>query len=323
MTTWVNQVHAKASILHDQIMAAKEMQRLSGVDTSLVADNYRELLERLYTENLPLANLLDTSDILLHAEGPATSGHTPSLHAFNWLCQTAEKQMRLLAKTTFDLSEGDARRLANKVDLRLTGMAPGSIYAGFKIQHTETAPLIEGSDEAIFKIIKETITQLPIIPEFIGDEVISGHINDVIPDSAIRDAMLMATMNLAPTGQLGIHTVELSSPSTHKPSAGLSQRERVVIREALKKPTLNNQKQGSFVGEIREIDLDAKRFHLRGINGVGTLRCILPEHYRENDSKTILGDMANVSGQYECNADGRPRLLIVSDIEKNHTPKAS
>lgn len=321
MTTWVEQLHAKASIVHDQIMAAKEMHKLSGADTSGIAATYWQLLEKLYTEDLPFARLLDTSDILLHAEGPDACDVLPTLHAVNWLCQTAEKQLKLLAKATFDLSDADASRLSKNIDLRLTGLAPGSIYAGFRLQEPESSSLFDSETEPVFTLIKDTISRLPDIPGFIGDETISAGIREAIPDSAIRDAMLNAAMHLAPSGRIGIHTVELSSPLTHRPKAELSQRERIVIREALKRPKLTSPKTGSFIGQIREIDLDAKRFHLRGIKDCGTLRCILPDHYKESDYKAILGDMTKITGSYEEDKNGKPRLLLVENIERIPQPK--
>ncbi len=321
MITWADNVRSKAYLVHDQIMALKEAQRISGVDTSGAAKTYWKLLDKLYTEDLPFARLIDTSDILLHAEGPDASDALPTLHAVNWLCQTAEKQLRLLAKSTFDLADTDAHRLANKVDLRLTGIAHGSVYAGFHLQPPESSLLIEGETEPVFTLIKDTISRLPEIPGFIGDETINAAIREAIPDSAIRDAMLNATMHLAPTGRIGIHTIELSSPLTNRPTAELSQRERVVIREALKRPKLTSPKYGSFVGHIREIDLDAKRFHLRGIKDFGTLRCIFPDRYKESDFKEILGDITQVTGSYEEDKNGKPRLLLVEKIEHISQPK--
>lgn len=322
MITWVEQLHAKASIVHDQIMAAREMQRLSGVDTSGVSASYRALLEKLYSEDLPLARLLDDSDIMLHAEGPAASDSSPTLHAVNWLCQTAEKQLKSLAKATFDLSNDSANKLVNQLDLRLTGFAPGSIYVGFRLQPPSSTLLIDSDLDPVFTLIRDVITRLSEIPNFIDDESINSSINEALPDAAIRDAMLNAALHLAPTGLLGIHTLELSSPRTRQPSTELSQRERVVIREALKRPILNSPMQGCFVGEIREIDLDARRFHLRNVNECGTLRCILPpEYYRESEFKTALGESAKVTGRYETDKNGKPRLLIVSDFERLPTPK--
>ena len=321
MNTWVEQLHAKASIVHEQIMAAKEMQRLTGVETGPVAHGYWQLLEKLYQEDLPFAHLLDTSDLLLHAEGPAAMDALPTLNAVNWLCTTADKQLKTLAKATFDLSDHEAHKLANKIDLRMTGIAPGSLYVGFKLQAEPDTALIAGKTEPVYVLIRDTISQLPEIPSFIGDESINAGIFEAIPDSAIRDAMLNAAFHLAPTGRIGIHTLELSSPLSHRPRAGLSQRERVVIREALKRPKLCSPKFGAFTGHIREIDLDAKRLHLRGVKDLGTLRCVLPNHFQESDYKAILGDFVTVSGQYETDKKDQPRLLLVENIQRIAEPK--
>lgn len=318
MTTWVEQLHAKASIVHDQIVVAREMQRLSGIDTSGLSASYSALLEKLYTEDFPLARLLDNSDIMLHAEGPATSDASPTIHAVNWLCQTAEKQLRNLAKATFDLSSDSVDRIANQLDLRLTGFAPGSIYVGLRLQPPPSTPLINGGVDPIFTIIRDVITQLSEIPNFVGDESINASINEALPDAAIRDAMLTAALHLAPTGKLGIHTLELSSPQTRQPSTELSLRERVVIREALKRPILTSPTEGTFVGQLREFDLDARRFHLRNVRECGTLRCIIPPEYSSHDSdfKNVFGEFVRVTGHYETDRNGKPRLLIVSALEK-------
>lgn len=323
MTTWVEQLHAKASIVHDQIVVAKEMQRLSGIDTSGLSESYLALLEKLYAEDFPLARLLDNSDIVLHAEGPAASDASPTIHAVNWLCQTAEKQLKNLAKATFDLSSDSLNRIANELDLRLTGFAPGSIYVGLRLQPPSSTPLIDGEVDPIFTIVKNVITQLAEIPNYVDDESINISINEALPDAAIRDAMLTAALHLAPTGKLGIHTLELSSPQTRQPSTELSQRERVVIREALKRPILTSPTQGTFVGQIREFDLDARRFHLRNVRECGTLRCIVPPDYfsHESDFKTIFGEFVRVTGRYETDKEGKPRLLIVSKLEHIHQPK--
>jgi hypothetical protein len=316
MTTWVQQLQAKASIVHDQIIAAKEMQALSGVDTSGVAAGYWRLLEKLYSEDLQLARLMDTSDLLLHAEGPGAADALPSLQAINWLCHTAEKQLKSLAKATLDLSENAAGKLTNMIDLRLTGFAPGSLYAGFKLQPPESTLLQAGETEPVFMLIRDTISQLPEIPGFIEDNAISSHIREAIPDAAIRDAMLNAVMELAPSGAKGIDSVEISSPLSNRPTAAISQRNRMVIRSALNAPSLAAPHAGDFSGEIREIDLDARRFHLRNIKGVGAIRCVYPKHFRDDHLKQLLGSETRVIGQYETGKNGQPRLMLVEGIER-------
>jgi hypothetical protein len=316
MTAWIEQLQHKAAIVHDQILAAKAMQEHTGVDLSGVIEGFYVKLSELYSENYPLARIMDTSDIVLHAEGPAASDASPALHAFNWLTALAEKQLKALATATFELSEESAKKLVKQIDLRITGFAPGSLYAGFKLQAPYSAGLIEDSDDPVFLAIREAIQRLPDIPNYVGDETINGEIYEEIPDAAMRDALLTAALHLSPTGKIGIHTIELFSPTEHRPATGLSQRERVVLREALKRPKLSFPKRGEFIGEIREIDLDAQRFHLRGVKECGTLRCIFPEKLQEHETKGMLGRYVSVLGDYEADKSGRPRLMSVIEIKE-------
>jgi len=311
MVTWVEQVHKRASAFQGQIAAAKTAEAGSGIDLSGMIDLYRLKLEEIYLEEMPLAKIMDTSDLVFHAEGPSTTSGEPGLRAFNWLCASAEKQLRMLAKAIFNLTDLDAKRLSKNLDLRFSGFAPGSIYAGFSI-----APLasIMDSDEpeSVHEAIKFAIRQLPTIPEFIDDESLNLGIAELIPDPAMRDASLEALFRLSPTGKVGIHTLDISSPDAGQSELG--NRERVVLRDALRKPVTLKKRFGEFVGEVREVDLDSGRFHLRNISGVGTLRCVLPNVTSEIGQK-ILGSVIAVSGDYECDASGRPRLMFAQDLK--------
>lgn len=311
MVTWVEQVHKRASFIHDQIAAAKNAQITSGLDLSGMINLLQHKLQGMYEEEMPLAKIYDTSDLVFHAEGPSTSKNAPGLHAFNWLCSSAEKQLKGLARSIFDLSDRDAKRLANKLDLRFTGFAPGSIYAGFTL-HEIAAPMGLEEQEVIYSTLKSAIRQLPAIPEFIEDERVSQGIAELIPDPALRDASLETVFKLSPSGRAGIHSLDISSPTSNV--ASLTNRERVVLRDALQKPVSLSKKSGKFVGEVREIDLDSGRFHLRNISGVGTLRCVLPLLSSE-EGQRLLGAQVLVTGEYESDPTGRPRLMFVSSIE--------
>ncbi|QQE86942.1 hypothetical protein [Azotobacter chroococcum] len=311
MGTWVEQVHKRAAVFHDQIVATRQAQIASGVVLADAIEFLQRNLQVLYEEEMPLAKIYDNSDLVFHAEGPTTSSSMPGLHAFNWLCNSAEKQIRVLARSIFELSNNNAKILANKLDLRFSGFAPGSIYAGFTLP---TLPSIMGSDEIemIHHTLKVAVRQLPAIPEFICDETISRGIADLIPDPALRDASLEAVFRLSPTGRAGIHTIDISSPDANQ--SALTVRERVVLREVLAKPIKASRKFGRFVGEVREIDLDSGRFHLRNIESIGTLRCVMPEVTSETGKK-LLGNYVMVEGDYESDASGRPRLMFSTHVK--------
>lgn len=310
MGTWVDQVHGRAGVLLDQLSAWKEAESLTKVDISSATSRLRKMIEDIYAEEMPLARILDNSDLVLHAEGPSTATASPGLHAFNWICASAEKQIRTLARSIFDLSDVDSNILSKKLDLRFSGFAPGSIYAGFSLSEIEP---IMGSDEpeAVYHTLKNAIRKLPVIPEFISGERVEAGIFEVLPDPALRDASLEAVFKLSPTGRAGIHTIDISSPETRRNA--LTTKERVVLREALLKPMSRQKKFGKFSGEVRGVDLDSGRFQLKGIEGIGALRCVMPEVTGEL-GKRILGSHVLVEGEYECDQNGRPRLMFADRI---------
>lgn len=310
--SWSEQADKTLSMLLENMVAEGALAQRLGMEASpaTVVGASREMLLEVIRTSLPLAHIMDTSDLVLHAEGPAVKGASPRLSAVNWLTSTVESVIRRLSGSLFELAEKDARRLARAVDLRLTGFAPGSIYAGVSIEPPPD-DMLSADDEPVVKEIQIAVRNLPALTSFIRDEDVSPDICDLVPDPAQRDTSLTALYGLSPTGRRGIHTLDISSPGQRK--GELSQRERVVLKEAIDNPVLHQRKPGAFVGELREIDLDAHRFHLRGVQGIGSLRCIISALDRPN-AKNLLGEFVRVEGEYESNREGRPRLMIVTKV---------
>jgi hypothetical protein len=310
--SWTQHAELTLKMLLENMVAEGRLARDFGLDASpeqIVAAS-SDALQDVIFRSLPLASVMDRSDLVIHAEGPSVREASPSLAAFNWIAGTAERSIRKLSSNIFDLLERDARRLSNALDLRMTGMAPGSLYLGFSI----AAPrddLISSGDEPVYLQIRDAIHQLPILVAAIDQEEVSGLAAEILPDAAERDAALTALHQLSPTGRKGVHTLDLTAPGTKR--GRLSQRERVVLADALRRPKLANRHRGSFSGEVREIDLDARRMHLRNVPGIGSLRCVLPDLDSEV-AKHLLGEFAAVEGVYEVDPSGRPRLLLVENV---------
>lgn len=325
---WQHQTHRRAALIFDQIAKTRHLAEEAvrhqwpdaptDIDQFMAETPYMEMLDRLYSEDYQLSRLMDRSDLIFHAEGPAASDAMPRLKAVNWLCSGVDRNLRRLAEAVLQMRTDMASKLANAIDLRLTGMAPGSLYLGFAlIPPEETLPGVPfGEDEPSFLLVRDAIRGLPTIPGFIGDEEIDHEIVDAMPDPALRDASLMASYHLAPSGKMGIHTVEIGRPDGK--SAALSQRERVVLREtALHKPIMRDRQFGQFVGELREVDLDANRFHLRNIPSIGSLRCSMPLHV--DNIRGLIGRGVRAEGFYETDRSGRPRLMQVEQITPYQT----
>lgn len=316
VTNWQHQTHRRAMIVFDQLRAALACAPSEEARAAFLADPgnpYLDLLDGLYGEDFQLARLLDLSDLVVRAEGPELRDPMPALRATTWLCDVANKQLRHLIVATMDLGEHERRRVARNINLRLTGLAPGSLYAGFRLLPEHDEDLLDAALEAAYADARGAMQDLSKIPSYIDNDRVSPDIAGVLPDPAVRDASLLAAFHLSPTGKLGIHTLGLSVPGAE--ATELGQRERVVLREALRRPDLADGHAGKFIGEIRELDMDKTRFHLRGVSGVGTLRCVLPEVPDSRQAKALMGETVAVSGRYATDAAGRPRLLLVESLD--------
>jgi hypothetical protein len=342
MATWVDNVHKRAAVLHDQIAVALQVQRDKGVDMAAFIAQQRALLDELYEDNMPLAGLMDKSDILFHAEGPGAQHHAAFSNAVAWLCEEVERRLRQLAVASLGLVGRAADAAEQDLRVLLNGMAPGSLWAGFSVDSkqrmasfsashhgSKVPPMAQDGDDEVapqlpelslamsdaLESVRAAVRALPSIPQFIGEERVSEEINDAFTDPLVRDATLIAAFHLAPTGRRGIHTLEISAPRSNEAQSSLTNRERTVLRETtVRQPMLRATKWGTFTGQLREVDLDARRFQLRGVPNVGTVRCVL-DAMNVDIARRHIGQGAKVTGSYEADREGRPRLMRVDTIE--------
>ena len=222
---------------------------------------------------------------------------------------TADSNVRKLSAAALDLWGADGESLARQLDLRVPGVVPGSIWVGIKVM-APPADMLAEDTELVLRLTQH-LAALPAITRLIGNEFIDPSVAELAPDPAMRDVQLAALLRFAPTGKRGIHTLEIGSGREER--ASLSQRERVVLREALAKPDRSRSIEGKFSGEVRVADLDRTRIHLRNVPGVGTLRCVMPELSAASGRK-LLGSMVTVEGRYQADAHGRPRLMFVERV---------
>lgn len=288
--------------------------RMAGLDLTteqVVGPTLAKIVE-IAEQHFPLAKVLDNSDLVLHAEGPGAEHSSPWLSALNWVTSTAETNIRKLATEFFEMRGADGQALARRVDPRLTGIAPGSLWVGIRLEG-HNAPVMGLPADADASTLADELHQLPRLVRFIDDEGMRPGIEEASPDPAMRDIGLSALFRFAPTGRKGIHTLELVSRTEGR--ASLSQRERVVLRSVLDKPKMLASRNGTFVGEVRAVDLDKTRMHLRGVDGVGTLRCVVPELNAEQ-TRALFGKRVRVVGHYQVDRSGKPRLMFVERFEE-------
>lgn len=304
--SWEAQTQTKIDLVLQQIMAWGSAMTHEGKLPPIPGQ--ATMLRELYEQALPLARLMDRAHLTLHAEGPGAAHSGPRMNALNWLTGTSERVLKSLSASWLDSKNADGKKLVRQLDLRLAGIAPGSLWLGLRFEPMQ-ADLLP-ADMVLIEALSTRIGLLPQAARFIGDEALEPGIVEAIPDPAERDMLLESLLRLTPTGSVGVHTVGVSSPAHGQISLG--GRERMVLRDALRKPLQERLKTGSFVGEVRAVDMDRTRLHLHTAQGV--VRCVMPA-MDKHQAKQLLGETAKLVGRYASDKEGNPRLLYVERVE--------
>lgn len=316
MSTWRSQLDTQARRLHQQIAATQRLVIDGGGSAELLEQScspYYKLLDRLYTEDLPLANAMDCSDLLLHLDGSGLQTVNPRLSLVAGVFSDVRKQVGGMVKLLAGVIHENLT-LPKEIDLGLCSFARGSLYLGFSLPEAgqnykflSGDPLVAASREAL-----HTLGQLT------GDLDRSDAYEKVVsdfPDPMLRDAGLTAVTHIAPSGRRGIETVDLTGkclPDNRWRHLTIETRQRV--KTWLDKPVLGAESI-TLAGIVREIDLDARRIELRQIESteIATLRCIYPAGY-DREAKSWLDHRLTVTGRVE-NFQGRPRLMQIETLQ--------
>jgi hypothetical protein len=319
----INDLRKKTEFWYSQIAAVMALANKTDNEVPDLSVYYDQIA-KIYDEDYELSKLIDSSDIIFHADGPDVENHMPKLAMVNGLFGDINRQLRSLALSVLDLSMDDADKAVNKLDIRLAGLAPGSLYAGFLIQPPSGEDLL-GTDEQneLMRSIKNVTLNLTGISEYLNkDGTVNEAINEFITDPAVRDSTMLAAFRLAPTGRRGFNTLDIINPK-NSTSSTLDVADRTNLRNSLDhRPIIpSRSKLGKFTGYLRQVDLDKTRVDLRGVNieGINNLRCILPT-LTAAKGREILGKFVEVTGRYETTPSGRPSLMKIENIKvvENH-----
>lgn len=312
MNEWADHVRSQARLIIDQI--ADLRRRMPSNTKASALESYYRMLEELFDRDLRLAQLRDGSDLLLRAEGEAFD-HDPRVQLVSAIFSNVTTQVTGLTKAILGARE-DGRVTPASVELGLSGIARGSLYFGLKAQHPgDNAPLLGETDS----LYDSTLRALKIIDDVAhtvehDDDVVSlEEVSEVVADPRVRDAALVAVQRISPTGRRGVDAISVSG--ARNAPAELTPIVRRAIRASLDKPVIKGE-EIEFLGQVREIDLDARRFDLRGIadEQVRDVRCA----YRNVPSvnpKALLGATVRARGLVERAPDEAPRLMSVLSID--------
>jgi hypothetical protein len=217
---------------------------------------------------------------------------------------------------------GDGVSISDRdVELSLSALAPGSLYIGIKAEPPAQADgqvHLFGDSDLIVRATREAMRSIGAVSQNLDD---GAELRAEVPDAKVRDAAFIAVANIAPTGRKGIEKVTISS-SAHENqtiSAELTPKLRTELRRQLRKDPkiLIAPAHVELEGEVRELDLDFRRFELRRIPGKPTetsVRCVLSPISKVKLAP-LAGKRVRIRGSGESGGSAVPRLVQVESVE--------
>jgi hypothetical protein len=311
---WTAVLHRRAHLLYQQIAAMQRLHLDSGADPAsieLVCGPYYRLLDELYEHDMPIAQALDHSDLLLHLEGEGLETRNPRLSLVTGIMGDVRKQVGSMIKTLVS-SFNEGVELPREFDLGLSSFARGSLYLGFSLPQTNSAYAILPGDP-LFAASREALNTLGTVTAALDEPNAQELIRRDFPDPKLRDAALTAVGHLAPSGRRGVSSVGIGGRAMqNRPWRILTPQTRLQVRAWLEQPVMSDDVV-EVSGRVRAIDLDLRRFDLRRIDGdQPDLRCIYPASF-DGPAKAWLDGMVNVRGRVEM-FQGTARLLQVENV---------
>lgn len=318
MSGWKEQLDRQARLLVREIASLEGHLGPDRSDTAI--EGLYATLERMFTTDLPLANLRDNSDLIFRLNGDAFEDR-PRLQLITSIFDNVTSRVTDLTKVILG-KWADGRVSPSSLDLTLSGMAKGSLLFGLTAEEDKSGkrPLLRGHD-TLFISTRDALDAIDLVAHLVEDDedqIVLEEVSERIENPRIRDAALLAVQRLAPSGRRGIQSLSLSSQG-EKP-ARLTSDHRKAIRESLTKPVIHGE-EIRLLGYVREIDLDAHRFELRGIDDeeIRDVRCAY-RNLPNIRARDLLGSYVRVEGLVERTADGVPRLLSVSNVDIRQQP---
>lgn len=315
MNVWADQVRSQVNLIISQIADLRARGTSENPASRAALQSYYQMLDELYDRDLRLAQVRDGSDLMLRVDGDAFT-HDPKLQLVSAIFTNVTSQVTDLTKAILGVW-ADGRVTPKAVDLGLSGIAKGSLYFGLKAQLQDgTSPLL-GPIDTLYDSTKRALKIIDDVAHTIQhdeDSVSLEEVSEIVIDPKVRDAALVAVQRLAPSGRRGINAVSVSGNEGGAP-AELTAQHRKAIRDSLDRPVIKGETI-EFQGEVREIDLDSRRFDLRGIadEQVRDVRCA----YRSVEGvspRNLLGATVKARGLVERTSDSIPRLMSVTSIE--------
>jgi hypothetical protein len=300
-TSWASSTRDRFREVENGLLSLATWAKTANInqdDTELLLAPYREMMETIYERDMPLSRLVDNSDLLLHVSGPSASGPSPRVSVLASLLTITRDEVTRLAKS---LGSVTTLRVPSSLDMTFAGVASGSLFVGFTADST-------GEGDLTLEAIK-TIADVSCL---VSENPTAQQIALRVEDPATRDAALAAVRHLSPSGRRGISGIDLLGRKVLRQTSLTTDTRRVA--RGLMAQRVSESSPVSFVGTVREVDLDASRFDIRNVDGYSeNIRCA--HELGEDEVKAIVDKRVRVTGTPEYGARKTVRLLWVAEVE--------
>ena len=300
---WVDVTRSHIRDLQDILLAVSK----AGLDAGASSEGleamlapYRDLIESVYERDMALSRLVDKSDLLLHLHGPAASAPAPRVSVLTKMLTQTRDQVTRLAK---HLGGVTSLHVPAALDMGLVGFASGSLFIGFSAGNDETSSLS-----------RDAVNAIGVASGLVAADAPFADFASELSDPATRDMAVTAVRHLSPSGQIGIREVEVFGRQMTR-AVTLSTDTRRAAKKLLSESPKVASPRVTFIGTVREADLDAARFEIRNVDGHSeVIRCA--HELLEEEVQALMNQRVRVSGVPEYGARGTVRLLWVDSAEK-------
>lgn len=322
MGSWLDALEARAQLIHQEILGASKLAIRRGADPQAFTEPLYEELHRLYRDNFSYAQLADNSDLIARYRGPGVAHREPPFSLVTGVFKELREEIQKVAKAIAGMEEQKVRWPAD-MDPQLAGLTYGSLVVGMRVPRpgdvgANGQAMLPGVSDDLYEAVQQAVQSLPAIPRLIINGRISDAIHERFPDPAVRDTVMVAARRLSPSARnKAINELFLSGPlagEEREPLQALTKQSRKIIGLSLDDPGSRRFRgSGEFDGIMREVDLDARRFEIRGRGASSGMRCIYEPVY-DGSIVAMLNASVRVRGSYEAAADEQPRLVRVEQI---------
>jgi hypothetical protein len=249
------------------------------------------------------------ADVWLRIHGPEIVWDDAPTSVLTAFVDSLRKGVQMVAEfvDTGTLTTRPTNELKHACDLRLVGLAPGSVQIGLRLPFTGAAAAKHAVAEAALA------RYLDVVAWAAADE--DRDIDAQIPDLPERKVLLNAVKPLLPPKRGGVDFIELRGRRVGNRPMRLTRQTHQRLDDALDRLVVAADRIEIRTGVLREIDLDERTFWIRRSDDPAQIRCSFPDELYEV-AKEAFDRSVSVSGVMRTPGGRRGgTLLEVERIE--------